>query len=495
MKKVLLFFTSLFLVQFALLANTTKSNDNYQVAIMAADDCADATDISNLLGGAIDMPMTSTLFTNVGATVSAFEEALPGYACFLENDGTSFTPSLENAQWVTFTGDGGLYSIVSTDCGATVTDYIDDGDTQFAIYRGVDCNNLTPVACNEDLNVSPVGPFPAGLDFQTEENVVYYMMIDGFAGSDGEYCLEFTQRSIFTCNEIALDTATITTSNVCFNDIVDIQLTNAVIPVLPNSAFVWGIFGSDISGSIDPFNEPDIVGFFPLNPDIYVPGIANDGTQLPAGTYFFTPITFGNGVDTIGDNLLSSFSFANGCIITGNSIEVNFLTELTSLTGIGEGINETAPGSNGEASVSVTGGSGAYTYVWNNGETTSSISNLVAGVYSVVVSDQTGCVDDISLEVMVDNTVSINELDFEKSIKLFPNPTNQLTAIQYGFSESVDLDITITNTIGQVVFQKVINNTLNGSTEINVSDFSNGVYFVQLSEGENQTSRRLIVTK
>jgi len=44
---------------------------------------------------------------------------------------------------------------------------------------------------------------------------------------------------------------------------------------------------------------------------------------------------------------------------------------------------------NGAVSLSVTGGSGSYTYTWSTGGTTSSISGLTAGKYYVVVKDNT----------------------------------------------------------------------------------------------------------
>lgn len=48
-------------------------------------------------------------------------------------------------------------------------------------------------------------------------------------------------------------------------------------------------------------------------------------------------------------------------------------------------------GSNGSASVSVSGGTGPYQYLWSNGNTTSSATNLIAGSYSVTITDFKGC--------------------------------------------------------------------------------------------------------
>ena len=48
-------------------------------------------------------------------------------------------------------------------------------------------------------------------------------------------------------------------------------------------------------------------------------------------------------------------------------------------------------GADGTATVTATGGEAPYTYLWNNGATTATITGLTAGNYSVAVTDANGC--------------------------------------------------------------------------------------------------------
>ncbi len=57
-------------------------------------------------------------------------------------------------------------------------------------------------------------------------------------------------------------------------------------------------------------------------------------------------------------------------------------------------------GDNGSIEAVVSGGTGDYSYMWENGETTSGISNLTEGVYSVTVTDDNNCVYIGSAEVI-----------------------------------------------------------------------------------------------
>ena len=48
------------------------------------------------------------------------------------------------------------------------------------------------------------------------------------------------------------------------------------------------------------------------------------------------------------------------------------------------------------ASATIVGGTGPFTYLWNNGETTSTASSLCAGTISVDITDANGCVVTVS---------------------------------------------------------------------------------------------------
>ncbi|MBK8846398.1 MAG: T9SS type A sorting domain-containing protein [Bacteroidetes bacterium] len=103
---------------------------------------------------------------------------------------------------------------------------------------------------------------------------------------------------------------------------------------------------------------------------------------------------------------------ANGCTITLCVV----LTQPSAIVLSQSCTNTTCNnGSNGASSVAAAGGTAPYTYVWNNFETTSSISNLPAGTYTVTVTDANGCSNSsscvitapTSIVVVVDSTSNV----------------------------------------------------------------------------------------
>jgi hypothetical protein len=474
-----------------------NTGDDYHFRIIttafeAADDCVEAVDLSALMGQGINNPQTSPVWNNTEATAEGDPEE--GWECFGEPDGGGSAPSLENSLWYTFTGDGEVYQITTTDCGGNISDYIDFGDTQMAIFAGSSCGDMIPVVCNDDIDGTPAeGPYPAGLVLETIAGQQYFMMIDGFAGSDGEFCIEFTQLDNVTCADINMGAVSGQT-DVCFEGLTSFAVEDVVIPLTPVSGFLWVVTTADITGSMDPFNDDSYQGNFSLSADIYAPALLNDGTQLPAGVYYFTPIVFGGAEDT--DGTLTGLDFTDGCIITGQSLLVNLLPQMDDLTATPVTTPDTDPPSGaGTATVDVVGGSGVYTYVWSNGATNASIENVFAANYTVTVSDASGCVGDVVVEVVVDVMVATNDPDFSSAISLSPNPANDLVNVNYDFDKTTDLEIVLFNAVGQEVLYQKQNSAYRGVLTIPVDALSEGVYLMHLTDGTYSAMHRLVLSR
>ena len=134
----------------------------------------------------------------------------------------------------------------------------------------------------------------------------------------------------------------------------------------------------------------------------------NQPTALIANAVISTPIACNGGSATIlvsgvggTQNYSGTGSFsalagiqsytvidANGCS-SNTSINVIQPSLLTSSIG---SQNVTCNGlNNGSAIVTANGGTPNYSYLWSNGATTASVSNLTPGAYSVTVTDANGC--------------------------------------------------------------------------------------------------------
>ncbi len=87
------------------------------------------------------------------------------------------------------------------------------------------------------------------------------------------------------------------------------------------------------------------------------------------------------------------------CRMYGDTIIALITGGGTGLTLSCSGNNALCGGANGSATAAVNTGTSPYTYSWNNGQTTQTISGLSAGTYSVVVTDASGCtgVDSVSI--------------------------------------------------------------------------------------------------
>ena len=97
-----------------------------------------------------------------------------------------------------------------------------------------------------------------------------------------------------------------------------------------------------------------------------------------------------------------------------NFLEITETEEMTisethsDYTGFGVSCNG---GNDGSIDVSVSGGTGNYTYSWNNGETTEDLNDIGVGTYTVTATDENGCFIDITVEITEPNILEISSFN------------------------------------------------------------------------------------
>lgn len=462
----------------------------FQPALTENDSCAVAYDINDLLGGPAGAAQNSPLFDNTTATVG--DEPADGFDCFQD---TQAGPVLENTQWFTFVGDGEVYEIRTGDCGAA--NPMTDNDSQLALYSGDECGNLTAVACNEDEAFGD-GIYNGLITIETVVGTTYKLMVDGWNGSVGEYCVSMTRVEMTTCEDLSAGSSVAASTVVCLGD--TLRITNSDV-VIPNSVdgeaigYAMVVTSADITGSTSPFTEQSFLGNFAVNPSTsYNIAFVNTGAQLPAGTYFFTSVAFAGGVFTDPPtNTLSLIDFTNGCAIAGQSIEVTLLPEVPAMSASFAVTNANPGSSDGSAVASVSGGSGEYSYEWSNGDMDETLNDVPAATYTVTITDVNGCADPIIEEVVVDMNSSTIDPSIDAAVQLFPNPVSDLVNLSYNFSNAIDFKVSISNNLGQTVLSRSVNNATAGNLQFDVSQLPAGIYTVRLADGNRFTTKPLVV--
>ncbi|PCI96697.1 MAG: hypothetical protein COB15_09330 [Flavobacteriales bacterium] len=94
------------------------------------------------------------------------------------------------------------------------------------------------------------------------------------------------------------------------------------------------------------------------------------------------------------------------------------------------------------------------------------------------------------------NTVGVNEINENISINIFPNPTNNdITKLSFDLENQANVKVALLNSLGQTV-KTVFNGSLpkgNNKMNIELSDLSKGMYFVNLNINNKTTTRKLLV--
>lgn len=131
---------------------------------------------------------------------------------------------------------------------------------------------------------------------------------------------------------------------------------------------------------------------------------------------------------------------------------------------------------------------GAQSYIWSNNATTQSIavSPSITTTYSVVGTNSVACSSTQERKVVVSLCTGLNEMDFSKSIVVFPNPSSGNFTIRSEY----DMHIQVLNVLGELV--REINLTAQSDHNLNLTDLPAGLYFLRENNNSNSTIRIVV---
>jgi len=394
------------------------------------DNCDAAVNVDDLLGGPIGEAQVSQQYSNDGATTEA-NEVTDGFECFGEPDGSGSAPSLENNVWFEFTGDGNTYLIETNNCNGTAEEYIPNGDTQMALYQGFCGLFQSPLACSEDGPNAVPDNLAAGVEVTTIAGQVYTVMVDGYLGAAGDFCLSMTRLA--ATNDDCSGAA----------DLSDLTGGNL------DEAQTSGAFSNVGATSTDDPNPNDVEDncWFgePLTSNTVWFSFVGDGSE-----YFIETTECGEVTDYIDDGDTQMAIFTGDC------------GDLTQVA-----CNEDISGEDFEAGIS--------------------IITEVGVTYQVMVDGYEGADGEFCMQMTMTSPLSTNDAD-EFEFNAYPNPTNGMVTIESPVSLE---NVALVNVLGQRV--KEWNITSAERFEFNTNDVEPGVYLLQaMSEGKVSTLKLIV---
>lgn len=324
--------------------------------------------------GALNLPMDgSSVTVNNETAVAGYNELSPGagdcsvYGYWCEGNST-------NSVWLTFTAPDGMGNYEITTC-----DPLNFVDTQIALWKGSDCQNMSTfelVSANDDMF--------GGCSFNTgyasliytgclEAGATYYLQVDGWEGAVGDIAVSMSPVNVSSS--------------------LDAQVFDTPCPLDKTST---------PNGHIRPFVLGSSADFSCVwtGPNGYT-STENEILGLELGTYQLTLTT------TCGQTFTGTYTVGEPEQWQVDS-SVNFP----------DCVNST----NGSVNVSVAGATPDYTYTWGGpagfAAASQDVNGLQAGLYLLTITDARGCtfqnefslqpLDDLQLDLGNDTVVCRN---------------------------------------------------------------------------------------
>jgi hypothetical protein len=192
--------------------------------------------------------------------------------------------------------------------------------------------------------------------------------------------------------------------------------------------------------------------------------------------------------DLVAGNYTVTLQDANACaasqtlsITEPASVLTNSLAVTPPVCGNSDGTVVSVPG----------GGTSPYTYSWNTGSSSSSVTGLTGApteTFIVTVTDMNGCVSKDTAYVSCVTAVADNLTPGQ--IKIFPNPADRWLQVERDGTE--DLYLEMYSMVGEKLYSAT-----DGSAQVRI-DLSNiepGIYFLHIISGKGTVVTKVVVSR
>lgn len=225
----------------------------------------------------------------------------------------------------------------------------------------------------------------------------------------------------------------------------------------------------------------------------------NDGTAtlaISGGTLPYNEDWLGLNPNALGAGTFRYIVTDGGSCVTSQTVTITQPPAISTTVNI---TNETSCGSgNGILDITVYGGTPGFTYLWDdaNAQTTQDATGLKSGTYTVTITDNNGCKFYNSYDVKCPSGVGIEEVATisPDAVNVYPNPNDGLFTIEISSASILDIvSIELHNAVGQVIFTQTLEDVVAFKKQVNISEYSAGVYYVKVIAEGTQTVKKVIV--
>ncbi len=126
-----------------------------------------------------------------------------------------------------------------------------------------------------------------------------------------------------------------------------------------------------------------------------------------------------------------------------------------------------------------TGGTGPYTYLWDNGDMTSNPMGLADGTYTVTITDANMCTI-VDMATVNAGPVGIADVEGLNTLNIFPNPTAGNFSINIELDRAFETKIEIYTVTGQKIMETETASITAKTFEFDLSNHAAGLYMVRV---------------